>query len=120
MLGRCRCPEQALDTAVDTIPYATYGVQANRGTVCVGNSAPRFPGDSASRRGGALKAGPATPGSTSLLILVGSNGCRPRTWQHALQRVQCNRHGLRVAHYPAGCSHWNPIEHRLFSFLGGN
>lgn len=32
-----------------------------------------------------------------------ANGCRPRTWQHALQRVQCNRHGVRVA-IPAAAS----------------
>ena len=27
---------------------------------------------------------------------------------------------MRVAHYPGGCSKWNPIEQRLFSFLSGN
>lgn len=27
---------------------------------------------------------------------------------------------MRVAHYPSGCSKWNPIEHRLFSFLSAN
>ncbi len=65
------------------------------------------------------------PGATTLLVLAdsgGSNGCRPRAWKHALRHVLRNPHGLRVrvAHYPGGCSKWNPIEHRLFSFLSGN
>ena len=31
----------------------------------------------------------------------------------------CDRLGLEVTvcHYPTGCSKWNPIEHRLFSFM---
>lgn len=27
---------------------------------------------------------------------------------------------LTVCHYPTGCSKWNPIEHRLFSFISLN
>ena len=27
---------------------------------------------------------------------------------------------VTVAHYPAGCSKWNPIEHRLFSEISRN
>jgi hypothetical protein len=36
--------------------------------------------------------------------------------------VLCDRLGLEVTvcHYPTGCSKWNPIEHRLFSFISGN
>jgi len=36
--------------------------------------------------------------------------------------VVCDRLGLEVTvcHYPTGCSKWNPIEHRLFSFVSGN
>ena len=108
------------------VPYGIYDLQANRGTVCVGDSAdtPRFAVDCIEtwwRTEGCAR----YPGATSLLILAdsgGSNGCRPRAWKHALQYVLCNRHGLRVrvAHYPSGCSKWNPIEHRLFSFLSGN
>jgi Rhodopirellula transposase DDE domain len=25
-----------------------------------------------------------------------------------------------VCHYPMGCSKWNPVEHRLFSFISKN
>ncbi len=27
---------------------------------------------------------------------------------------------VTVCHYPTGCSKWNPIEHRMFSFISGN
>ena len=72
---------------------------------------------------------PLPPPSTSAPLLdstlstaAAATGCRPQAWKHALQYVLCNRDGLRVrvAHYPSGCSKWNPIEHRLFSFLSGN
>lgn len=34
----------------------------------------------------------------------------------------CDRLGLQVTvcHFPSGTSKWNPIEHRLFSFISGN
>jgi len=34
----------------------------------------------------------------------------------------CNRFGLqvKVCHYPLGSSKWNPIEHRMFSFISNN
>jgi len=34
----------------------------------------------------------------------------------------CNRFGLeaKVCHYPPGSSKWNPIEHRMFSFISSN
>ena len=39
-----------------------------------------------------------------------------------MQQRLCNRHALTVtvAHYPAGASKWNPIEHRLFSEISKN
>ena len=108
------------------VPYGIYDVQANRGCVCVGDSADtlRFAVDCIEtlwRTEGRAR----YPKATSLLILSdsgGSNGCCPRAWKHALQRVLCSRHALRVrvAHYLSGCSKWNPIEHRLFSFLSAN
>src|SRR5882672_8845692 len=60
-----------------------------------------------------------------LLILAdagGSNRYRARLWKERLQAVLCDRLGLEVTvcHYPTGCSKWNPIEHRLFSFISGN
>ena len=53
---------------------------------------------------------------------VAANSCRARLWKERLQTVVCDRLGLEVTvcHYPTGCSKWNPIEHRLFSFISGN
>ena len=27
---------------------------------------------------------------------------------------------MTVCHYPTGCSKWNPVEHRLFSYISKN
>ena len=39
-----------------------------------------------------------------------------------MQENLCDRFHLkvRVCHYPPGASKWNPIEHRLFSFISSN
>ena len=65
------------------------------------------------------------PNSRRLLILAdsgGSNGARPRTWKMFLQEKLADGCGLTVtvAHYPAGASKWNPIEHRMFSEISKN
>ena len=65
------------------------------------------------------------PNADEILILAdcgGSNGYRRRSWKHQLQVVFCNKTGLkaRICHYPPGASKWNPIEHRLFSFISSN
>src|SRR6202163_1558159 len=62
----------------------------------------------------------AYPEAKEILILAdsgGSNGCRPRMWKQQLQEHFSDHYGLTItiAHYPTGCSKWNPIEHRLFS-----
>jgi len=58
------------------------------------------------------------PRAETLLLLCdsgGSNSCRRLAFKQELQRV-ADLSGLwiRVAHYPAGCSKYNPIEHRFF------
>jgi len=58
------------------------------------------------------------PAARELLLLCdggGSNGCRTHIFKQDLQRI-VNALGLpiRVAHYPAYCSKFNPIERRLF------
>jgi hypothetical protein len=60
-----------------------------------------------------------------LLILAdsgGCNGCRARAWKLNLQEKLCDTFGLTatVCHYPSGCSKWNPVEHRLFSYISTN
>jgi len=108
------------------VPYGIYDLTHNRGTVSVGTSAdtPAFAVDAIAgwwQRQGRT----AFPAADRLLILAdagGSNGYRARLWKERLQTVLCDRLGLTVTvcHYPIGCSKWNPIEHRLFSFISGN
>ena len=67
----------------------------------------------------------AYPLARELLILAdggGSNGCRVRAWKVYLQQRLCDAFGLTVTvcHYPTGCSKWNPVEHRLFSYISLN
>lgn len=62
---------------------------------------------------------------SKLLILCdagGSNGYRVRNWKRQLQHQLADRYGIEVmvCHYPSGASKWNPIEHRLFSFISLN
>jgi len=60
-----------------------------------------------------------------LLILCdagGSNEYRIRNWKKQLQESLVDPFKLEVmvCHYPTGASKWNPIEHRLFSFISLN
>jgi hypothetical protein len=108
------------------IPYGIYDLVRNEGFVCVGTShdTSEFAVDSI--RTWWLQAGSSHyPYADRLLILAdcgGSNGYRTRLWKHQLQSVFCNRFGLqvKVCHYPPGSSKWNPIEHRMFSFISNN
>lgn len=47
-----------------------------------------------------------------------SNGYRPRVWEYG-NTASTKVHGLiiTVCHCPPGASKWNPVEHRLFSFI---
>lgn len=58
------------------------------------------------------------PDAKKLLILCdggGSNGCRHYVFKEVVQKL-ADKLGVtvRIAHYPAYCSKYNPIEHRLF------
>ena len=108
------------------VPYGIYDLAHNRGTVYVGRSAdtPRFAVDMVARWW-ADEGRAAFPAARELLILAdsgGSNGAHARVWKHQLQEQLCDRYGLTVTvcHYPAGCSKWNPIEHRLFGPISQN
>ncbi len=114
------------DSTGVAIPYGIYDLLANRGSVFVGVShdTPAFAAHSISgwwEQEGADR----YPRSRKLLILAdtgGSNGCRCYAWKTELQAQLSNRFRLEVtvAHYPAGTSKWNPIEHRLFSEISKN
>ncbi len=65
------------------------------------------------------------PGARGVLVLAdsgGSNGCRARAWKLSVQESLCDEFGLSVTvcHFPTGCSKWNPVEHRLFSYISKN
>jgi hypothetical protein len=108
------------------IPFGIYDPTRNEGYVYVGvsNDTPQFAvysiakwWESEGRR--------RYKGASALLILAdsgGSNGCRARAWKLSLQEKLCDESGLTVTvcHYPTGCSKWNPIEHRLFSYISKN
>ena len=59
--------------------------------------------------------------ATKLLILCdsgGSNGCRHYVFKEAVQKLADTLDiTVRIAHYPAYCSKYNPIEHRLFPHI---
>lgn len=108
------------------IPYGIIDLMLNKGWVFVGTSydTAAFSTDSIERwwRIGAKK---HYSNKRHLLILAdagGSNSCRTRAWKYHLQNKLCNRHGLivTVAHYPPGCSKWNPADRRLFSWISQN
>jgi len=58
------------------------------------------------------------PHAGEMLLLCdggGSNGARRLAFKEQLERVADRTDlAIRVAHYPPGCSKYNPIEHRLF------
>jgi hypothetical protein len=105
------------------VPYGIYAVLHNRGTVYVGTSAETAAFAVDAIAGWWQRAGQAAfPDAKQVLILAdagGANSCQTRLWKERLQAVRCDRLGLNVTvcHYPTGCSKWNPIEHRLFSFI---
>ncbi len=115
--------QQALGKAV---PYGIYDLRYQEGTVYVGHSADTSEFAVEALRRWWLERGQfAYLGAKKLLILVdggGSNGCRVRLWKQQIHERLCNELGLEevVAHYPRGCSKWNPIEHKLFSQISEN
>jgi len=101
------------------IPHGLYDLTLNEGYLHLGDSheTSRFAADALidywlnyGRR--------RYPTVAELLLLCdggGSNGARRLLFKEELQRVADRTDMiLRVAHYPPGCSKYNPIEHRLF------
>jgi len=104
-------------------PFGIYEPLANKGMVVVGTShdTPEFAVDS-------IELWLTLSGMqchNHILILCdagGSNGCRPRAWKYYLYQKICQQYGITVTvcHYPTGASKWNPIDHRMFSFISMN
>jgi len=116
-------PQDAVGRAV---PYGIYDLWHNEGYICVGTSA-----DTSEFAVDAIcwwwedEDRPIFPDESKLLILSdagGSDGCRFRLWKKQLQEQLADRLGIEVmvCHYPTGASKWNPIEHRLFSYISLN
>lgn len=113
-------------TKCRAVPFGIYDIARNLGHVYVGvsNNTPEFAVCSIARwwQG---KGRRSYPGARELLVLAdsgGSNGCRARAWKLSLQERLCDEFDLSVTvgHYPTGCSKWNPVEHRLFSYISKN
>lgn len=113
------------DGVIKVVPYGLYDIVRNRGMVVVGTSheTSSFGVDALTewyRREGYR----AYPDAEELLILCdngGCNGSQRRLWKVELQRF-CDQFDIavRVSHYPPRASKWNPIEHRMFSFISKN
>lgn len=114
------------DAVGRAVPYGIYDLIHNEGLVVVGASAdtPEFAVD-AICLWWEDEDRPRFADESKLLILAdagGSNGYRPRLWKKQLQEQLADRLGIEVmvCHYPTGASKWNPIEHRLFSYISIN
>jgi hypothetical protein len=108
------------------VPFGIYDPTRNEGYIYVGvsNDTPQFAVHSI-QRWWESEGRRRYQGAVAILILAdsgGSNGCRARAWKLSLQEKLCDECGLAVTvcHYPTGCSKWNPIEHRLFSYVSKN
>jgi Rhodopirellula transposase DDE domain len=108
------------------VPFGIYDIAKNKGHVYVGvsNDTPEFAVSSIARWWND-EGCRVYPRGDALLILGdsgGSNSCRAQAWKLNLQEKLCDKFGLTVtvSHYPTGCSKWNPVEHRLFSFISKN
>jgi hypothetical protein len=101
------------------VPYGVYDVGRNEGLVLLGLGA-----DTSELACDALEAWWRRLGrrhywhASGLLLLCdcgGGNGNRRYRFKEELRCLaQWLRRPIQVAHYPPGCSKYNPIEHRLF------
>ena len=104
------------------IPYGVYDVAANEGFLwlATGADTSELACDAIWRwwqRLGHKRYWHAS-GLRVLCDCGGSNGHRHYRFKEALHHLACNlRRDIEVAHYPPGCSKYNPIEHRLFCHI---
>jgi hypothetical protein len=101
------------------VPHGIYDVGRNEGhiTLCDSKDTAEFNVDCLRRYWKQIGRHHYPPGVPLLLLLDGggSNGCSNRLFKQELQDWADDAGlNIRVAHYPAYCSKYNPIEHRLF------
>jgi hypothetical protein len=101
------------------VPYGVYDVVRNEGLMLlsVGPDTSRLACDAIWRWWQRLGKRHYA-GARRLLLLCdcgGSNGYRQNLFKEELQTLADDLGiSIRVAHYPPGCSKYNPIEHRMF------
>jgi len=113
------------DAKGKAIPYGIYDLLRNEGYVVVGTSheTPAFA--VAAIRWWWCEVGQHQHcGKRELLILAdggGANGNHCWLWKWHLQQLADEFNlTITVAHYPAGASKWNPVEHCLFCYISRN
>lgn len=128
----CRKPEEVdehdFPSAAEyrAVPFGVFDIRKNRGYVVVGvcNNTPEFAVNSIVNWW--KNQGCRTYRRKKELLIVAdsgaSNGARSKSWKWHLQERLCDKYKLTttVCHYPTGCSKWNPVEHRLFSYISIN
>jgi len=123
----CNQPRRAYDHDFPSwasgviIPHGLYDVGRNEGWLHLGLSRDTSEFACDSLRLWLEDAWHLYPSMEEMLLLCdggGSNGCRTHIFKQELQEL-VNEMGfcIRVAHYPAYCSKYNPIERRLFSHV---
>jgi hypothetical protein len=106
-------------------PYGIFDITKNKGLVVLGISfdTARFAVNAL--RQWWMNIGRAAYSRAKAILITadggGSNGSRVRLWKIELQEL-ANEWGLpiTVCHYPPGTSKWNPIEHKMFSYISIN
>lgn len=118
--------EFSQEAVAKAVPYGLYDLAHNLGYVYVGTSAdtPEFAVE-AIVRWWTDQSRPRFARENKVLILCdagGSNGYRAYLWKQQLQERLADQLGVEVmvCHYPTGASKWNPVEHRLFSYISLN
>jgi hypothetical protein len=100
-------------------PHGIYDLKRNAGHINLGTShdTSRFACESI-RHWWENQGKDAYPKATSILLLCdggGSNSSRRYVFKYQLEQLaNCLQLEIRVAHYPPGCSKYDPIEHRFF------
>ena len=101
------------------VPYGVFDVERNEGVMLLarGAESPELPCDAVWRWWQRLgrRVYRYAPQLLLLCDCGGSNGHRQWLFKEELCRLAADlRMDIEVAHYPPGCSKYNPIEHRLF------
>ena len=116
-------PSDALGVA---IPYGIYDFFRNQGFVYMGTSrdTSEFAVDAIGHWWKKI-ASDHYPAADHLLVLAdcgGSNSYRTRLWKDRLQNafLQSLQYVCEGLSLPPGASKWNPIEHKMFSFISNN